>query len=240
MLNGRSIPHLVQHRFEPLKISEVPYFPAFHAPLHLNPPALHVPVIWLVVSVVFLLIHLVPGDPIQQMLGEGAASADVQAARHAYGLDVPLPQQYVNYWRGVLRGDLGRSLRLPPNLSPASSCQRYPKTILLTVASMDRRFAHFNSRRPCAQPVAAIAGTTAGSVRRSRSGGCRAGPRNGSCQGSRHEASSVRSRPTSASAPTRAPRVASSASTPTRSRRASGDREDRRHRLGRARGPACR
>ena len=70
-----------------------------------------VPVIWLVVSVVFLLIHLVPGDPIQQMLGEGAASADVQAARHAYGLDVPLPKQYVNYWKGVLRGDLGRSLR---------------------------------------------------------------------------------------------------------------------------------
>ena len=70
-----------------------------------------VPVIWLVVSVVFLLIHLVPGDPIQQMLGEGAASADVQAARHAYGLDVPLPQQYVNYWKGVLHGDLGRSLR---------------------------------------------------------------------------------------------------------------------------------
>ena len=45
-----------------------------------------VPVVWLVVSVVFLLIHFVPGDPIQQMLGEGAASADVQAARPAYGL----------------------------------------------------------------------------------------------------------------------------------------------------------
>jgi peptide/nickel transport system permease protein len=42
-----------------------------------------IPVIWLVVSVVFLLIHLVPGDPIQQMLGEGAAATDVQAARHA-------------------------------------------------------------------------------------------------------------------------------------------------------------
>jgi energy-converting hydrogenase Eha subunit F len=39
-----------------------------------------VPVIWLVVSVVFLLIHLVPGDPIQQMLGENAAGDDVQAA----------------------------------------------------------------------------------------------------------------------------------------------------------------
>ncbi len=48
------------------------------------------PVVWLVVSVVFLLIHLVPGDPIQAMLGEGAAGADIQAARHAYGLDVPL------------------------------------------------------------------------------------------------------------------------------------------------------
>ena len=44
------------------------------------------PVVWLVVSVVFLLIHLVPGDPIQQMLGEGAAATDLAAARHAYGL----------------------------------------------------------------------------------------------------------------------------------------------------------
>ena len=70
------------------------------------------PVVWLVVSVVFLLIHLVPGDPIQAMLGEGAAGADIQAARHAYGLDVPLPTQYVHYWNGVLHGDLGRSLRL--------------------------------------------------------------------------------------------------------------------------------
>src|SRR3954468_12111906 len=56
------------------------------------------PVIWLVVSVVFLLIHLVPGDPIQTMLGEGAATADIEATRHAYGLDVPIGKQYVNYW----------------------------------------------------------------------------------------------------------------------------------------------
>src|SRR5260370_23129667 len=45
------------------------------------------PVIWLVVSLVFVLIHLVPGDPIQQMLGEGAPPADIEATRHAYGLD---------------------------------------------------------------------------------------------------------------------------------------------------------
>ena len=51
------------------------------------------PVIWLVVSTVFLLIHFVPGDPVQQMLGEGAAAGDIQAMRHAYGLDVPLGKQ---------------------------------------------------------------------------------------------------------------------------------------------------
>ncbi len=47
------------------------------------------PVIWLVVSLVFLMIHLVPGDPIAQMLGEGAPPADIAATRHAYGLDAP-------------------------------------------------------------------------------------------------------------------------------------------------------
>lgn len=93
------------------------------------------PAVWLVVSVVFLLIHLVPGDPIQQMLGEGAASADVEAARHAYGLDVPLGQQYVNYWKGVLHGDLGRSLRLDQPVG-ALIRQRYPYTLFLTLAAL--------------------------------------------------------------------------------------------------------
>ncbi len=93
------------------------------------------PVIWLVVSVVFLLIHLVPGDPIQQMLGEGAASADLQAARHAYGLDVPLGQQYVNYWRGVLHGDLGQSLRYQRDVA-AVVAERYPFTLQLTLAGL--------------------------------------------------------------------------------------------------------
>ena len=55
------------------------------------------PVIWLVVSLVFLLIHLVPGDPIQQMLGEGAPPGDIAATRHAYGLDAPLGEQYIHY-----------------------------------------------------------------------------------------------------------------------------------------------
>src|SRR4051812_36617432 len=93
------------------------------------------PVVWLVVSVVFLLIHFVPGDPIQQMLGEGAASADIEAARHAYGLDVPIGEQYVNYWKGVLHGDLGKSLRLNQNVGSVI-VQAYPATITLTVCAL--------------------------------------------------------------------------------------------------------
>jgi len=93
------------------------------------------PVIWLVVSIVFLLIHLVPGDPIQQMLGEGAAATDMQAARHAYGLDVPLGRQYINYWTGVLHGNLGPSLRFNQGVSSLIA-QRYPYTLELTVASL--------------------------------------------------------------------------------------------------------
>jgi len=93
------------------------------------------PVVWLVVSVVFLLIHLVPGDPILQMLGEGAPAADIQATRHAYGFDQSLGQQYLHYWRGVFHGDLGQSVRLNQSVSKLV-LQRYPYTLQLTLASL--------------------------------------------------------------------------------------------------------
>ena len=93
------------------------------------------PVLWLVVSVVFLLIHLVPGDPIQAMLGEGAASADVQAARHAYGLDQSIGKQYLQYWNGVLHGRLGQSIRLNQDVGRVI-WERYPYTLRLTIAAL--------------------------------------------------------------------------------------------------------
>lgn len=93
------------------------------------------PVLWLVVSVVFLLIHLVPGDPILAMLGEGAASADLQAARHAYGLDQPIGQQYLHYWNGVLHGRLGQSIRLNQDVGRVI-WDRYPYTLRLTIAAL--------------------------------------------------------------------------------------------------------
>jgi len=93
------------------------------------------PVVWLVVSLVFLLIHLVPGDPILQMLGEGVPRADLQAARHAYGLDLPLSRQYLNYWKGVVHGNLGLSLRYNQSVSKLL-IQRYPYTLKLTLAAL--------------------------------------------------------------------------------------------------------
>src|SRR5207244_9258210 len=92
------------------------------------------PAVWLVVSIVFLLIHFVPGDPILQMLGEGAPAADVEATRHLYGLDRPLGEQYLHYWKGVLRGDLGPSLRFILSVSMVIVL-RYHYMLELTLAS---------------------------------------------------------------------------------------------------------
>ena len=93
------------------------------------------PVLWLVVSVVFLLIHLVPGDPIAQMLGDGATAADITALRHSYGLDQPLSTQYTAYWRGLAHADLGQSLRLHDSVLHLVA-QRYPYTLTLTLAAL--------------------------------------------------------------------------------------------------------
>lgn len=93
------------------------------------------PALWIVVTVVFLLIHLVPGDPIVLMMGEGASAGDIAALRHSYGMDRPLGEQYFGYWRGLGHGDLGRSLRLHDSVWHLI-LQRYPYTLALTVGAM--------------------------------------------------------------------------------------------------------
>jgi ABC-type dipeptide/oligopeptide/nickel transport system permease component len=94
-----------------------------------------IPVVWLVVTLVFLLIHIVPGDPVEQMLGEGARAQDIAALRHAYGLDIPLGQQYIHYWRGAIHGDFGRSVRLNDTVTHLV-LTRYPYTLELTAAAL--------------------------------------------------------------------------------------------------------
>jgi ABC-type dipeptide/oligopeptide/nickel transport system permease component len=94
-----------------------------------------IPAIWLILTMVFLLVHVVPGDPVQQMLGEGARDADVQQLRHALGLDLPLHTQYARYLAGVLRGDLGRSFRFQTPVVGVV-LQRYPATLQLAFAGL--------------------------------------------------------------------------------------------------------
>lgn len=94
------------------------------------------PVIWAVVTLVFLLIHIVPGDPVRNALGDNATEAQVLELKQKLGLDLPLSRQYINYWRGVLVGDLGVSLINPSDRVLEKVFVRYPATIELALAGL--------------------------------------------------------------------------------------------------------
>jgi ABC-type dipeptide/oligopeptide/nickel transport system permease component len=96
---------------------------------------LTLPVFLGVATLVFSLIHLVPGDPAQAMLGEGASAKDVAELRARLGLDRPLLQQYVLFLAGVVRGDLGTSFRTGQPVTTAI-LERVPATVELALASM--------------------------------------------------------------------------------------------------------
>ncbi len=88
-----------------------------------------------VASLVFFLIHLVPGDPIEVMLGESAATADRQALRQALHLDLPLFQQWLYYLRGLVHLDLGTSIYNQQAVIEQIA-QRLPATLQLAAASL--------------------------------------------------------------------------------------------------------
>lgn len=92
---------------------------------------LAIPALWLIVTMVFLLAHIVPGDPVQQMLGEGAQQQDIQQLRHELGLDLPLPVQYGRYLTGVVRGNLGESIRFQEPVAEVV-LSHYPATLELS------------------------------------------------------------------------------------------------------------
>jgi len=108
-------------------------------------------VIWTVVSLVTLLIELVPGDPATTILGETATQEQIENFNRKHGLDRPAfffsyetdkgltwngaDNRYVDYWAGLVQGDLGRSFRTDrPVLDMI--LERYPSTIKLAIASM--------------------------------------------------------------------------------------------------------
>jgi ABC-type dipeptide/oligopeptide/nickel transport system permease component len=96
---------------------------------------LTIPVLLGVATLVFSLIHLIPGDPAQAMLGEAAPQADVEELRHRLGLDRPLLQQYGVFLQGLAKGDLGTSLRTGQPVTD-QIVERMPATIELAAAAM--------------------------------------------------------------------------------------------------------
>ena len=96
---------------------------------------LTIPVLLGVATLVFALIHLVPGDPAQSMLGDGASPEEVQKLRTALGLDKPLVEQYWSFMTGLVRGDLGSSFRYGTPVAREIR-DRLFRTFQLAVAAM--------------------------------------------------------------------------------------------------------
>jgi len=88
-----------------------------------------------VALLVFLLIHLVPGDPVEVMLGESARPSDAEALRQSLGLDKPLLTQLLNYLESLARLDLGRSLYSKRPISDILA-ERLPATVVLAVVAL--------------------------------------------------------------------------------------------------------
>jgi ABC-type dipeptide/oligopeptide/nickel transport system permease component len=96
---------------------------------------LTIPVLLGVATLVFSLIHLVPGDPAQSMLGDSAPSEDVARLRQTLGLDRPLVQQYRSFLGGIAKGDLGTSFRYGTPVTREIG-SRLVRTLQLALAAM--------------------------------------------------------------------------------------------------------
>ncbi|MGE3796556.1 MAG: nickel ABC transporter permease [Thermomicrobiales bacterium] len=88
-----------------------------------------------VATIAFALLHMIPGDPVDAILGVEANPATREALRKELGLDEPVLVQYVNWWKGVLRGDLGESVMTGQSVSELIR-QRLPATVPLAMISM--------------------------------------------------------------------------------------------------------
>jgi peptide/nickel transport system permease protein len=94
-----------------------------------------IPIAFGILTLVFSLIHMIPGDPALQIAGEGARPEDVIAIRKALGLDQPLWSQYVHYLGRILHGDLGTSFQTNEPVTKQIA-SRYPATLELAFGAM--------------------------------------------------------------------------------------------------------
>lgn len=91
--------------------------------------------LFIVVTIVFFFVRMIPGDPARMIAGEQATLEDVENTRIALGLDKPVGQQYVSYITGLFRGDLGTSMRTKRPVSEELAV-RYPNTVKLTLVAI--------------------------------------------------------------------------------------------------------
>lgn len=89
----------------------------------------------LVVTIVFIIVRVTPGDPAAVMLGPEATAEDIASLRERLGLNAPLPQQFIAYVGGVLRGDFGTSIFLNIPVTEALWLRAEP-TFFLTLFSL--------------------------------------------------------------------------------------------------------
>jgi peptide/nickel transport system permease protein len=88
-----------------------------------------------VATIVFLLLHAMPGDPVEIMLGESATATDRAQLRRHLGLDRPVAEQYARFLGGLARGNLGVSLQRGRPVSELIA-EHYPSTVVLTLAGV--------------------------------------------------------------------------------------------------------
>ncbi len=93
-----------------------------------------IPVMFIVATVVFFLIHLIPGDPASVLLGPNATPTDVKRVQAQLGLDKPLYRQFVIWFSNVARGDLGRSIFLDRPVTQAVFERAEPTLVLVTLS----------------------------------------------------------------------------------------------------------
>ena len=94
-----------------------------------------IPVLWGVGTIVFFLLRMVPGDPVDIMLGESAQAANKEALRASLHLDKPLSEQYWLFWKNTLKGDLGESFLTKRKISELIA-ERFPATASLALLSL--------------------------------------------------------------------------------------------------------
>lgn len=91
--------------------------------------------LFIVVTLVFFLVRMIPGDPARLIAGDQATLEDVENVRESLGLNKPVGEQYISYITGILHGDLGTSMRTKRPISEELEV-RYPNTLKLTLVAI--------------------------------------------------------------------------------------------------------